>query len=78
MHIYLPTCLGGHYVAYARNFSNQQWYEYDDSRVRQVSAGHVAQVEAYVLLYQRDATAQAKERRRIFNLFLSVCWYKTA
>ncbi|CAF3091077.1 unnamed protein product [Rotaria sp. Silwood2] len=27
---------GGHYIAYALNNLNQQWYEYDDENIRQV------------------------------------------
>lgn len=27
----------GHYTAYAKNALNDKWYEYDDSRVQQIS-----------------------------------------
>jgi len=43
----------GHYIAYCRSEFDQQWYEYDDSRVTQVSEIEVASKEAYVLLYRK-------------------------
>ena len=42
----------GHYVTYALNSLNQQWYEYDDENVRQVDATTVQNAEAYVLFYR--------------------------
>ena len=27
---------GGHYTAYCKNFLNNRWYEFDDSRVSQI------------------------------------------
>ncbi|CAF1116313.1 unnamed protein product [Adineta ricciae] len=43
----------GHYVTYALNSLNQQWYEYDDENVRQVDATTVQNAEAYVLFYRK-------------------------
>ena len=31
------TMGGGHYTAYCKNFLNNKWYEFDDSRVSEVS-----------------------------------------
>ena len=30
------TMGGGHYTAYCKNFLNNKWYEFDDSRVSEV------------------------------------------
>ncbi|CAD5229310.1 unnamed protein product [Bursaphelenchus okinawaensis] len=43
----------GHYVAYCLNDIDGNWYEYDDSFVRQVTEGEVLNCEAYVLFYRR-------------------------
>lgn len=42
----------GHYITYALNNINQQWYEYDDENVRQVDPTTVQNAEAYVLFYR--------------------------
>lgn len=44
----------GHYVTYALNELNQQWYEYDDDTVRQVEPSTVQNAEAYVLFYRSE------------------------
>lgn len=43
---------GGHYIAYCRNELNQQWYEFDDQSVTEVSESCVQNAEAYVLFYK--------------------------
>ncbi|CAD5234489.1 unnamed protein product [Bursaphelenchus xylophilus] len=43
----------GHYVAYCLNDVDGNWYEYDDSFVRQISEDEVLNCEAYVLFYQK-------------------------
>ncbi|CAF1020545.1 unnamed protein product [Rotaria sordida] len=43
----------GHYITYALNGLNQQWYEYDDENVRQVDPAIVQNAEAYVLFYRK-------------------------
>ncbi|CAM4976055.1 unnamed protein product [Rotaria socialis] len=43
----------GHYITYALNNLNQQWYEYDDERVRKVDTAIVQNAEAYVLFYRK-------------------------
>uniref|UniRef100_A0A915MGM6 ubiquitinyl hydrolase 1 n=1 Tax=Meloidogyne javanica TaxID=6303 RepID=A0A915MGM6_MELJA len=43
----------GHYVAYCRNSSDGDWYEFDDAQVTRVSPQEVASQEPYVLFYER-------------------------
>lgn len=49
----LTNLAGGHYISYARNSSNNSWYEYNDTRVRSVPSETVQQTEGYVLFYRR-------------------------
>ena len=45
---------GGHYTAYCKNLNNQQWYEFDDSRVTPVhNLESMKGSAAYVLFYAR-------------------------
>jgi ubiquitin carboxyl-terminal hydrolase 20/33 len=43
---------GGHYIAYARNYLNEEWYEYDDSYCKRVDLLTVQNTQAYVLFYR--------------------------
>ena len=43
---------GGHYTAYCKNFMNQRWFEFDDSRVSEVDPKSVITEHAYVLFYR--------------------------
>ena len=43
----------GHYIAYGLNQATGTWNEFDDSKVRSVSAARVADEQAYVLMYQK-------------------------
>lgn len=45
---------GGHYTAYAKNFVDDQWYYYDDERVRVVEETRVVSPSAYLLFYLRS------------------------
>ncbi|CEG43733.1 ubiquitinspecific protease [Plasmopara halstedii] len=45
---------GGHYTAYAKNFVDNQWYYYDDERVRVVEDRQVVSPSAYLLFYLRS------------------------
>ncbi|POM69847.1 Ubiquitin-specific protease [Phytophthora palmivora] len=45
---------GGHYTAYAKNFVDDQWYYYDDERVRVVEEQQVVSPSAYLLFYIRS------------------------
>ncbi|KAH7408678.1 hypothetical protein DE146DRAFT_786093 [Phaeosphaeria sp. MPI-PUGE-AT-0046c] len=45
---------GGHYTAYAQNFYDKQWYDYNDSVVSSCSSGQkVVTRNAYLLFYRR-------------------------
>ncbi|OJJ47293.1 hypothetical protein ASPZODRAFT_64832, partial [Penicilliopsis zonata CBS 506.65] len=45
---------GGHYTAFAKNFINDEWYEYNDSHVSKVSdPQRVVTPAAYLLFYRR-------------------------
>jgi ubiquitin carboxyl-terminal hydrolase 4/11/15 len=44
---------GGHYTAFCRNADDGNWYEFDDSYVRQVEPNSVVTEAAYVLFYMR-------------------------
>ncbi|KAH7162660.1 hypothetical protein B0J13DRAFT_16128 [Dactylonectria estremocensis] len=48
---------GGHYTAYAKNFVDGRWYNYNDSSVSHVSDPKTAITEAaYLLFYRRRST----------------------
>ncbi|KIH92949.1 ubiquitin carboxyl-terminal hydrolase 4/11/15 [Sporothrix brasiliensis 5110] len=45
---------GGHYTAFAKNFIDHQWYEYNDSSVSRVNdSSRVVSAAAYLLFYRR-------------------------
>lgn len=46
---------GGHYIAYARNHLNDEWYEFDDSYCKRVDILTVQNVQAYVLFYKKKS-----------------------
>lgn len=55
----------GHYIAYVRNVSKNEWWKMDDSRVTAVSEDEVMQAEAYMLFYrvvQHPIAVQLEER----------------
>jgi len=43
----------GHYTAYAKNFKNEEWHQFDDSSVSKESPNGVCTPAAYVLFYKR-------------------------
>nr|CCA17724.1 ubiquitinspecific protease putative [Albugo laibachii Nc14]CCA18370.1 ubiquitinspecific protease putative [Albugo laibachii Nc14] len=45
---------GGHYTAFAKNFRDEQWYYYDDERVRVVEESKIVSSAAYLLFYIRN------------------------
>jgi len=47
---------GGHYVAFAKNAPHNSWFEFNDTRVRPVSADTVLGAEGYVLFYRSVST----------------------
>ncbi|KAG9093044.1 CSN-associated deubiquitinating enzyme Ubp12 [Ceratobasidium sp. UAMH 11750] len=48
---------GGHYRAYAKNPSDEEWYHFDDSYVTRSSAEDSVNANAYLLFYRRRAVA---------------------
>jgi len=44
---------GGHYTAFAKNFDNNCWYNFDDSRCTQMQVSAIQSSSAYVLYYKR-------------------------
>lgn len=45
---------GGHYTAFARNFVNNKWYDFDDSEVEQIKPNGINTKAAYILFYQKN------------------------
>lgn len=48
---------GGHYTAYARNFVNDEWYYFDDSRVTKADPKNAVSSAAYLLFYRRRTSS---------------------
>ncbi|OCK78430.1 UCH-domain-containing protein [Lepidopterella palustris CBS 459.81] len=47
---------GGHYTAFAQNFFDKRWYEYNDSSVSQRNPKSVVTSAAYLLFYRRRSS----------------------
>jgi Ubiquitin carboxyl-terminal hydrolase len=57
----------GHYIAYVRNVSKNEWWKMDDSRVMAVTEDEVKAAEAYMLFYrvvQHPVTVRLEELHR--------------
>eukprot|EP00003_Mantamonas_plastica_P012261 TRINITY_DN221_c0_g1_i8.p1 TRINITY_DN221_c0_g1~~TRINITY_DN221_c0_g1_i8.p1 ORF type:complete len:536 (+),score=119.67 TRINITY_DN221_c0_g1_i8:1268-2875(+) len=60
---------GGHYIAYARNYKTESWYEFDDSYVTKMDdEKSVQDVEAYVLFFERRREGQDSERSQVRSM----------
>ncbi|XP_073986479.1 ubiquitin carboxyl-terminal hydrolase 33-like isoform X2 [Rhodnius prolixus] len=44
----------GHFTCYCLNYSNNQWYHYDDEQVTRVNSEVVKKVQAYILFYSMN------------------------
>ena len=44
---------GGHYIAYANNYKDNEWYEFNDSSVHKISKENLVSSSAYVLFYRK-------------------------
>ncbi len=44
---------GGHYVAYAKNFIKDKWYEFDDEYIKEINENEIVSENSYVLFYQK-------------------------
>ncbi|XP_076320954.1 ubiquitin carboxyl-terminal hydrolase 20-like isoform X2 [Tachypleus tridentatus] len=62
------TASCGHYTAYALNYLNDQWYEFDDQYVTAVDPQVVQNCEAYVLFYRKSSEEIVKKRQRAVEL----------
>mmetsp|Transcript_17196 Transcript_17196/g.49750 ORF Transcript_17196/g.49750 Transcript_17196/m.49750 type:complete len:942 (-) Transcript_17196:70-2895(-) len=59
---------GGHYISYCQHKRKpQDWYEFDDIQVNQVSAETVERAEPYVLFFQRIPSKGSKLDRQTFK-----------
>jgi len=56
---------GGHYIAFAKNFMNNQWYKFDDSYVTEIDEDKLVSSSAYVLFY-RKRTNQLNEIEKLY------------
>ncbi|CAJ0746387.1 22941_t:CDS:10 [Entrophospora sp. SA101] len=59
---------GGHYIAYAKNPIDGNWYEFDDMFVTKKSADEIMKIEAYILFYSKKNPEKNQERVLIQNL----------
>ena len=63
---HLGNFSGGHYIAYAINFLDNKWYEFDDSYVREIEENSLLTDKAYVLFYQK----RNSKFKNIENIYL--------
>ncbi|XP_064158532.1 ubiquitin carboxyl-terminal hydrolase 2-like [Anguilla rostrata] len=52
------TTMGGHYTAYCRNPTTDEWYTFNDSRVTPMSSSQVRSSDAYVLFYELSSSSR--------------------
>ncbi|XP_043277952.1 ubiquitin carboxyl-terminal hydrolase 20 isoform X2 [Venturia canescens] len=62
------TAGGGHYTCYALNPIVNQWFEFDDQCVTQVTPETVKNCEAYVLFYKKVSTEMLQLRDKTVEL----------
>ncbi|KAH0539531.1 ubiquitin carboxyl-terminal hydrolase 20 [Cotesia glomerata] len=62
------TAGGGHYICYALNTDSNQWFEFDDQCVTQVSPETVKNCEAYVLFYKKRSPEMLQYRDKTLEL----------
>ncbi|XP_015586795.1 ubiquitin carboxyl-terminal hydrolase 20 [Cephus cinctus] len=62
------TAGGGHYTCYALNTMINQWFEFDDQCVTQVSPETVKNCEAYVLFYKKSSPDMMQLRDETMEL----------
>eukprot|EP01084_Bolivina_argentea_P018865 35098_1 len=52
--LFAVSCLSGHHcIAFAKNYTNNQWFCFNDSNVHKVKPNKVVVQNAYLLFYQR-------------------------
>ncbi|SCV00841.1 LAMI_0G07646g1_1 [Lachancea mirantina] len=62
---------GGHYTAYVKNFADDNWYYFDDSRVSETSPEQSVSGAAYLLCYRRRNPANKVCGGRHFEEIIS-------
>ncbi|XP_046417213.1 ubiquitin carboxyl-terminal hydrolase 20 [Neodiprion fabricii] len=62
------TAGGGHYTCYALNTAVNQWFEFDDQCVTQMSPETVKNCEAYVLFYKKSSPEMNQFREKTVEL----------
>ncbi|CEP64402.1 putative ubiquitin-specific protease UBP12 LALA0_S11e03312g [Lachancea lanzarotensis] len=56
---------GGHYTAYAKNWEDNKWYYFDDSRVTETDCERSVSEAAYLLFYRRRAIGSTNETFKV-------------
>ncbi|CAD8100700.1 unnamed protein product [Paramecium sonneborni] len=49
------TLHSGHYTSYCKNKNTQKWYNFDDTRVREIKEKEVISSDAYLLFYYKNS-----------------------
>ncbi len=62
---------GGHYTCYARNYLDEEWYEFDDSYCRKVDSLTVQNIQAYVLFYKKKTIQVDTIREKLRSIILT-------
>ncbi len=53
----------GHYISVCKNFTDNKWYVYDDSKVRVIDENQINKGDAYILFYiRKDVLAKTLEQ----------------
>ena len=47
------SLINGHYTAYCKNFIENRWYEFNDSKVTSIKGEMVINGNAYILFYRK-------------------------
>ena len=59
---------GGHYTAYAKNFSDGKWYYYNDSKVTEAQEEQSISSAAYLLFYKRRGSDNDENHEKLKEL----------
>lgn len=57
----------GHYTAYAKNYFNNKWYDYDDSHVSEMHGKDIVTPSAYVLFYRKRNLKETIDLHSLYN-----------
>lgn len=59
---------GGHYTAYAKNFSDGKWYYYNDSKVTEAEEEQTISSAAYLLFYKKRGSDDDENHEKLKEL----------